>query len=221
MPLEPREDLQVYAPPRTEPKPEGDADEFPDPDAPGLIGAEFWPRAAARVIDWVYITIVSSVAGFSGGILLAVLEAVGTVAPGWAERVGQGGIGSMVVGTIATIGYQTLSEGLHGASFGKLCMKLRVVNTAGGRAGLWSGLVRNVAFLVDSLFFGMIGASAMGQSPTNQRYGDRWARTLVVRVERLQPSQRPSTAQFLAALAVASAVAGAINTGYLIFNGLG
>lgn len=84
-----------------------------------------------------------------------------------------------------------------------------------------AGLVRNLAFLIDSLFFGLVGASAMGKSPTNQRYGDQWARTLVVRVADLAPSQRPSTARFLCAFALAATSAGLINTSYLIFNGLG
>lgn len=219
MPLDPREDLQVYATPRSEPV--ADADEFPDPDEPGLIGAEFWPRAAARLIDWVYLLFVASVGGIVAGLVMVILEARGAITPGWAERVGEGRILGMVVGTIASITYHAVSESVHGASLGKLCLRLRVVTTEGRRAGLYAGLVRNLAFLVDSFFFGVVGASAMGNSPTNQRYGDQWARTLVVRVADLPPVQRPSTARFLGALALASLLAGLINTGHMIFNGLG
>jgi len=40
---------------------------------------------------------------------------------------------------------------------------------------------RSLAYYWDALFFGLVGYNSMQQSPLNQRYGDVWAKTVVVR----------------------------------------
>lgn len=52
--------------------------------------------------------------------------------------------------------------------------------------------IRSGAFYIDGLFFGLIGYSCMKHSRLNQRYGDIWAKTVVVKVAEL-PAESQDT----------------------------
>src|SRR5205823_5416376 len=64
---------------------------------------------------------------------------------------------------------------------GKLICQLRVIHEDAHSINIWSAVKRSLAFLWDGLFFGLVGYNSMKQSDLNQRYGDRWAHTVVVK----------------------------------------
>ncbi len=86
-----------------------------------------------------------------------------------------------VAGLAAGILFHAVCDVFAGGSPGKLALGLRVVTVDGDRIGVGAALLRNVAYYVDGFFFGMPAASAMSASGArNMRYGDQWAKTMVV-----------------------------------------
>ena len=76
--------------------------------------------------------------------------------------------------------YFAVYEWLYGASPGKLILKMRVVQEDGRRPSLWAALLRGVFRYVDGFLFGFPAVVAMNRDTRRQRYGDRYAHTLVV-----------------------------------------
>lgn len=54
-----------------------------------------------------------------------------------------------------------------------------VVQEDGSPCRIGSALIRSLAYLMDSLFFGAIAYFATQGSPQKQRYGDEWGHTIV------------------------------------------
>jgi uncharacterized RDD family membrane protein YckC len=104
----------------------------------------------------------------------------------------------------------TLAEGLHGSTLGKRLCGLTVIAVEGGHADLSAALKRSVAFIWDAFFFGLVALQKMSESPRRQRYGDTWAGTQVVRISKVDPSQRRSFGRFFVAVAAALAVDGVL-----------
>jgi uncharacterized RDD family membrane protein YckC len=79
--------------------------------------------------------------------------------------------------------YYVLFEWLLSATPGKFVLGVRVRAAGGGRIGFTQSLVRNVARLVDAFPYAIpyiVGAIAISNSPTKQRLGDRWGKTVVI-----------------------------------------
>jgi uncharacterized RDD family membrane protein YckC len=76
--------------------------------------------------------------------------------------------------------YYPVMERYLGGTLGKLVMGLRVVRADGSPLDWGTIILRNVLRIVDGLFFYLLGAILIWASPTNQRLGDRVAKTLVV-----------------------------------------
>jgi uncharacterized RDD family membrane protein YckC len=172
---------------------------------PVLEGAGFWIRALARAIDYVWSLALGFLAGINAAIALAILEGLSIAGPGWEARIGERDLAIVVLNLLGYVAYQTLCEGLHGASLGKLICGLRVRAEDLAPCRLKPALIRSLAFYVDSLFFGVIGYLAMKTTPMEQRYGDRWAKTVVVKTARIpQDAPRPQL-HFIYAFAIASA----------------
>jgi uncharacterized RDD family membrane protein YckC len=97
--------------------------------------------------------------------------------------------GALAVGFVVTsagnIGYHVLSEGVGGASIGKLLLGLRVRHIDLSRPRITGALIRSLTCYLDSIFFGWVAYSAMSRSPMLQRYGDKWGDTVVVRATSL------------------------------------
>jgi uncharacterized RDD family membrane protein YckC len=86
------------------------------------------------------------------------------------------------VGLTAFVLAPALSEALGGATLGKVLLGLEVVSAEDdGPINLGRAVTRNVALVVDVLFFGLVAYSAMARSERRQRVGDAWARSWVVR----------------------------------------
>jgi uncharacterized RDD family membrane protein YckC len=79
--------------------------------------------------------------------------------------------------------YYVLFEWLLSATPGKFVVGVRVRAAGGGRIGFTQSVVRNVARLVDAFPYAIpyiVGAIAISNSPTKQRLGDRWGKTVVI-----------------------------------------
>jgi uncharacterized RDD family membrane protein YckC len=169
-----------------------------DPGAVGLpadlVGAGFAIRALARVLDQGVQIFVAISGGCLGGVLLALLR--GAVSEG---DPGPSTWGGVLLGSIA---YHAICEAWHGATLGKLVCGLRVVSDRGERPTLVQALMRGVAYLADSLVFGLVAWSAMSTSPLQQRVGDKWAATVVVHAADEPAAARRTFATFLLVLAL-------------------
>ncbi|HEY8349620.1 MAG TPA: RDD family protein [Clostridiales bacterium] len=78
--------------------------------------------------------------------------------------------------------YYILLEGITGYTLGKLIVGIRVRDPDGGRITLKQSVLRNLARLVDGIFFNLVGAVIIYKSPLNQRLGDKIAKTVVCRI---------------------------------------
>lgn len=143
-------------------------------------GKSFGVRAGAYIID----TIILNAVIFAGAVIGAVgLSIVLTfadrrIAPNSTE---QGlSLRGFLAGLALSILYFGVFEWLFGATPGKAILKMRVVREDGGRPRLWQVLVRGVFRFIDGLFFGIPAAVAIDRDFWRQRFGDRYAHTLVV-----------------------------------------
>ncbi len=78
--------------------------------------------------------------------------------------------------------YFVLMEGIIGATVGKWCLRLRVVQTDGSKSNLKQAVIRNLLRLVDSLpVLNILGVIHILGSPERARFGDRAAKTRVIK----------------------------------------
>ncbi len=80
--------------------------------------------------------------------------------------------------------YYTLFESILGASIGKIICRLRVIHLNGKTASLAKNLIRNFFRLIDLPFFSLVALLSMENSPLNQRLGDRFSETIVIKKTR-------------------------------------
>ena len=85
---------------------------------------------------------------------------------------------------LLSILYYIVMEATQGATFGKMALGLRVVKLDGSPISWDASIIRNVLRVVDGLFFYLVGAIFVWNSPLRQRLGDRAAGTVVVRRRR-------------------------------------
>ena len=78
--------------------------------------------------------------------------------------------------------YLILMEAYVGWTVGKRILRMRVVDVVGNKIGLSKSIVRNLLRLVDGLpAFNIMGIVLIITSPKGQRFGDRIAKTYVVK----------------------------------------
>jgi len=78
--------------------------------------------------------------------------------------------------------YLILMEAYVGWTVGKRILGMRVVDGSEGRIGLSKSIIRNMLRLVDGLpAFNILGIVLIASSPRGQRFGDRVAKTYVIR----------------------------------------
>lgn len=151
--------------------------------------AGFGIRALARVIDTASYLVLGAIAGMIAGVSLALANP----AMGPEELrsiVGTPSALDYLAGVVAAISYQAISESVGGASLGKIVCGLRVLSKDFGRVGVAGAWIRSVAYLVDSLFFGLVAYIAIDGSKLRQRLGDRWAGTIVAPTNEVPESSR-------------------------------
>lgn len=167
---------------------------------PGMLeGAGFWPRAAARIIDVLLQVFTGALVGFFVTFFM-ILAAGGHLSPVLLMKLRHTTLLSFVLAIVGTIVYETVCEGLHGSTLGKMILSLVVVQEDGQPCGMRSALIRSLAYFVDSLFFGLIGYMTMQKTPQQQRYGDQWANTIVCRRSAAPPASLRGGGTFVLAL---------------------
>jgi uncharacterized RDD family membrane protein YckC len=181
-------------------------DEPEPPRGPSIAsGAGFGIRAVARIIDSFYGLVIGFFGGFLGGTMIALLlEPAGLVAAAWQERMEGLNLAGWGFGLLGTLFYHWLTEGMYGASLGKLVCGLRVVNEAAQPIGLAQSFKRSLAYSWDALFFGLVGYSSMKKSALNQRYGDHWAKTVVIKARDIPAESKRGWEIFVLACAMGS-----------------
>ena len=143
--------------------------------------ATFGVRAGARVIDVFAVMGLGFVGGVVGSLLMVALAAAGVVPADWQQRSQGLSLSALALGLVSSLLYHAVSEGLGGATIGKAVLGLRVKRENLATAGVWRGVVRNLGYYIDAFFFGLVAYSVMSKSRTQQRLGDKWAGTVVVR----------------------------------------
>jgi hypothetical protein len=78
-------------------------------------------------------------------------------------------------------------------------------------------LIRNAAYLLDGLFFGLVGYASMSKSPAQQRLGDVWGSTMVMKKKDLPPHLlKPVPALILPIIAGLAAYTAIVTFSYVI-----
>jgi uncharacterized RDD family membrane protein YckC len=193
---------QWYAPPAPDPL-HGLWPQQLDPRAgPPPEPAGFGIRVGARVIDAIVNVVAGAVGGGIGGFILGALSVAGVIGNGWQHNIKAFAIGSIALGMVGTTVCSAIAEGLGGATLGKLACGLRVLRDDYGPCTFGKALGRNAAYYIDALFFGLIAWGSMSKSPAMQRYGDRWAGTVVVKASSLSMPVRSPAVGIIVAFGV-------------------
>lgn len=135
----------------------------------------FARRAGARIIDLILHVGVSVVAGILATLLVMVSNAI----TGGAAELPADGLASRLLSVLGFVLFGAICEGLFGSTPGKYLLGMVVLREDGSRCSYTQALGRNFAFLIDSLFFGLVGYLSMKDSPKDQRFGDKWSGTVV------------------------------------------
>ena len=187
---------------------------------PIIVGAGFWIRALARLLDVAYAFVVGVLCGFVAAVILAILQAVSVADPGWPTRTSRGRLLGFLVSLIGTLSYHTLGEGIYGATLGKLVCGLRVLSEDMAPCRLKPAVIRSLGYFIDSLVFGWVGYMEMAKTQMEQRHGDHWAKTVVVRSAQVPQGSRRSVARFLLAFVLGSGAWGLPLTAVIVLSAL-
>lgn len=140
--------------------------------------AGFWIRAGARIVDTVVGGVLGSIVGIIGAILLRGHSYGGVYGNGLGPLMPL----KIVLSLLGPLLYHSISESMSGASLGKLLTGLRVMSDDYKPASFGSTVIRSAAYYIDAFCFALPAYSSMQGSATQQRLGDKWAHTVVVRV---------------------------------------
>lgn len=174
------------------------------------------PRAGARIIDLLITGAVSFVTGLLFGGLLAVLyhPLTGGDPQLLVQRVNQQTplniFLTFALGFVASTAFETIAEGMHGSTPGKMILGVTVRREDGSPCDYRAALVRSLAYFVDALFWGLVAFASMQGSPRKQRFGDKWAHTVVVRTSSLPEEMRQPSSKFWLATGAALIAYGAL-----------
>lgn len=166
----------------------------------GLTGEPFWPRAVARIVDYVLLNLV--IARFAGLLFRFLLTtAAGGRPPLWVlVRFSQHRLPLFFASLCGYFAYQTICTSIHGSTLGKRLLSLQVVQDDGSPCRPRSAMIRELAFFVDSFFFGLIGYTAMRANDQHKRYGDWWADTIVRKIAKAPHESRHEAGRFMLGL---------------------
>ncbi len=169
--------------------------------ADSLEYVSFWPRVLAQVVD----TVVHYGTSYAVGIILALISIfiqglMGASRNVLIESLQETSWSLYVFAFLGSVAYHSVMESVCGSTLGKRLVGITVYSDKGRGCTLLQGIKRSVAILADGFFFGVVAASSMGDSRRQQRLGDKWAKTVVVRIHSLPASERGKGLRFAAAL---------------------
>ena len=135
------------------------------------------PRAVAFMIDVVFFTlIILTVWAVAGGVNQAAEENISITDPNTAAT---------LLINLASLVYFGGLERAWGSTVGKRLVGLRVAMLDGSPLSGRAVLLRTLGRFIDMLLLTpIVGAIFVWSSPTNQRVGDRWGGTIVIRTGR-------------------------------------
>jgi uncharacterized RDD family membrane protein YckC len=139
--------------------------------------AGLWIRGAALILDWLVFCAVFFP-------ITRVVKGVWLMAPSDHRWVSGSFVSDplCLIFLVVIIAYFVLLEAFFGATIGKGIVRVRIVGTDGGRITMAQSAVRNVLRVVDSLpVLNVVGIVLILASPEKARFGDRVARTRVIR----------------------------------------
>jgi uncharacterized RDD family membrane protein YckC len=147
---------------------------------PPLEYVGFRRRAAARLLDLLFHYAIGIVAGVTIAILAYFVQGLtGRPAQPILDVLGKGPLGFLTA-LLGGILFDAIMEGFHGSTLGKRLVGITVLDESARPCNFKAATIRSFAFLFDGLLFGVVAQASMRDSPTQQRYGDRWAHTVVV-----------------------------------------
>lgn len=167
-------------------------------------GAGFGIRFLARLVDLIYGQLLGLVAGIAAGIVFVIMSRFGRLTPEWSQLIQQHPFSGFGWGILGAFLYYATAEGFGTVTIGKLVCGLRVVQIDGSPATIKGALMRDLGFYVDALFFGLVGLASMGRGPLQQRYGDVWGKTVVVKTSVFRPQPGRSVWLMLAGILIGS-----------------
>jgi len=85
-----------------------------------------------------------------------------------------------------------IATSICGMTIGKLICGLIVVKEDGSFINFWDVVLREIAFYIDAVFYGMVASLTMRDSEKQQRIGDKWAHTVVARRASLATKSLPT-----------------------------
>jgi uncharacterized RDD family membrane protein YckC len=124
-------------------------------------------RFVSLVIDSL---VISAIFGVLGSILGAGMMRHGTVPWSWG-----------LLSFAFYIAYYTYLEVTRGQTIGKMITKIKVVREDGSPIDMEQAFKRNILRIIDGLFAYLIGAILIWRSDKQQRLGDTYAKTVVVK----------------------------------------
>lgn len=179
-------------------------------------GAGFGIRLVARLVDFVFGSLLGLFTGFFAGIVFAILQQLGRMPENWMELINQQAYWPYLFGLLGTVAYHWFAEGIGGTTIGKLCCGLSVIQVDGRPCEFSAGFIRSVAYLVDAFFFGAVAYSSMKESVRQQRYGDVWAETMVVKTAGFTPTPKPSVGRIITGILLGSVLSMTCQTAQLV-----
>jgi uncharacterized RDD family membrane protein YckC len=167
----------------------------PRGDSKQLIGQNFIIRLGARIADLIVTLAVVGISVWGGGSLVSV----------YADASGNNSLGpndttttiSLIALILSLWLYHIMFFALHGSTPGKLLFKLVVVNIDGTPVSWRGSVIREVLYLLDAPFWGIVGAVSITTSKLHQRVGDLVANTLVVKRSEVAPENLRDNQTFL------------------------
>ena len=81
---------------------------------------------------------------------------------------------------IAWVIYFPIIESINGQTLGHKLLGIKVVTLKGNEISFKQSFKRRILDLIDAQFFGIIAVIIIKNTPTNQRLGDLWSKTLVI-----------------------------------------
>jgi uncharacterized RDD family membrane protein YckC len=150
--------------------------------------ASFGLRLAARLIDLLFGVLILFLANVASVLLIGLLKTQGYVQPDVvfaAQWMSPAGITGLLLGGLL---YSMTAESVGGATLGKALLRLRVTSENLTPSTFKGAFLRSAGLFVDAL--GVPAYLAMSNSLMNQRYGDRWGHTVVLRATAVPPDSR-------------------------------
>ena len=176
--------------------------------------AGFWIRVAARLMDTAFTGLLAGFVGEGLRVVLILADRSDLISTNWEYPTRGLGLTPVACFVLAGFLYRVFCEGLYGTTLGKLCCGLCVISEDGRPSTVKGAVIRNLAYILDSQFFGGVAYTSMKNSPLNQRYGDVWGRTAVIKSREVASETKRSLATLFLALGLGI-------TSYIILVGTG